>query len=54
MTLDQLQQHYKVIVNATKPIVSPGLSDAEVKERIEKFGLNQLSPPKKKHTIIIY
>jgi sodium/potassium-transporting ATPase subunit alpha len=53
-TIDELQEIYSVKVDTSKPSGSVGLSKAEVGLRLEKYGLNRLTPPKKKHPLLVY
>lgn len=53
-TLDQISTKYSVKFNVDKPSDSQGLNEAEVKERLEKYGPNRLTPPKKWHPLIVY
>ena len=53
-TIDELQDLYSVKVDPAKPSSSAGLSTAEVALRLQKYGLNRLTPPKKNHPLIIY
>ena len=52
LSLEELGKQIQVEFNISKPVASPGLSTAEAKERLEKYGPNCLSPPKKKHPLI--
>jgi sodium/potassium-transporting ATPase subunit alpha len=54
LTLDQLCAKYDVKILEKKPQNSPGLSTQEHAARLEKYGFNQLSPPKKIHPFILY
>ncbi|TPX60133.1 hypothetical protein PhCBS80983_g01998 [Powellomyces hirtus] len=52
LSIDEIQKKYSVLVNPEKPASSPGLSTAEAQKRLAEQGLNQLSPPKKRHPIL--
>ncbi|KAI9208474.1 uncharacterized protein BJ171DRAFT_488991 [Polychytrium aggregatum] len=54
LTLPQVCERYTTSVDETKPRNSQGLSNDTVVKRLEEFGPNVLSPPKKKHPIIRY
>lgn len=52
MTPQQVADKLQVAVNFTNIPQSHGLSDQQVKERLERDGRNELSPPKKTHPAI--
>jgi sodium/potassium-transporting ATPase subunit alpha len=51
-SFQELEEKLGVKFNAQKPSASAGLSEQERKERLEKYGPNCLSPPKKVHPIL--
>jgi sodium/potassium-transporting ATPase subunit alpha len=53
-TVDELSELYSVSINASKPAASGGLTKQQVAERLEKYGLNRLTPPKKRNPILVY
>lgn len=54
MSLEEICQKYSISVSTEKPTDSQGLSETEAKSRLEKYGFNQLTPPKKYHPILVY
>jgi sodium/potassium-transporting ATPase subunit alpha len=53
-SIDEISKMYSVSIDQSKPAASSGLSKSQVAERLEKYGLNRLTPPKKKHPILVY
>lgn len=53
-TVDEISQLYSVSIDASKPAGSGGLTKQQVVERLEKYGLNRLTPPKKRHPLLVY
>jgi sodium/potassium-transporting ATPase subunit alpha len=51
---EELSQLYSVAIDLTKPAASGGLNKQQVAERLEKYGLNRLTPPKKRHPLLVY
>jgi sodium/potassium-transporting ATPase subunit alpha len=54
LSIEELEAKYNVKINRTKAAESPGLSHEEATKRLQEYGLNQLTPPKKKHPIMIF
>ncbi|EGF82503.1 hypothetical protein BATDEDRAFT_86311 [Batrachochytrium dendrobatidis JAM81] len=52
LSLEEVEKKYSVSVDAVKPTLSKGLSPAEAIKRLEQYGPNQLSPPKKRHPFL--
>ncbi|KNC97081.1 HAD ATPase, P-type, family IC [Spizellomyces punctatus DAOM BR117] len=52
MTVEEVQKKYNVSFTPEKPASSQGLSAAEAAKRLEEYGPNQLSPPKKRHPFL--
>ncbi|KAH6576032.1 hypothetical protein BASA60_004692 [Batrachochytrium salamandrivorans] len=52
LSLEEVEKKYTVSVDAVKPTVSKGLSPEEATKRLEQYGPNQLSPPKKRHPFL--
>ncbi|TPX63790.1 hypothetical protein SpCBS45565_g06340 [Spizellomyces sp. 'palustris'] len=52
MTIEEVQKKYNVDFMPQKPASSQGLSTAEAAKRLEEYGPNQLSPPKKRHPFL--
>ena len=53
-TADEVSAMYSVSIDPTKPASSGGLTKQQVAERLEKYGLNRLTPPKKLHPLVVY
>lgn len=53
-TVDEISQLYSVAIDASKPAASGGLTKQQVAERHEKYGLNRLTPPKKRNPFLVY
>ena len=53
-TIDEISQLYSVSVDPAKPASSVGLTKQQVAERLEKYGFNRLTPPKKRHPLLVY
>jgi sodium/potassium-transporting ATPase subunit alpha len=53
-TPEELSQLYSVAIDLTKPAASGGLNKQQVAERLEKYGLNRLTPPTKRHPLLVY
>ncbi|KAI9592828.1 hypothetical protein BDF19DRAFT_387969 [Syncephalis fuscata] len=54
MTLDEVSNHYDVLVNESRPENSQGLSAELVQKRTEEYGPNRLTPPKRTHPLVVY
>eukprot|EP00842_Homolaphlyctis_polyrhiza_P003646 jgi/Hompol1/4282/HPOL_007105-RA len=54
ISIEDIQARYGVKLDTTKPVNSQGLSAAEAAKRLAENGPNQLSPPKKRHPVVIY
>ncbi|KAL7749675.1 hypothetical protein RI367_004903 [Sorochytrium milnesiophthora] len=54
LPLEEICKRYNVQVDPTKPTNSQGLSEADAKQRLAEHGANMLTPPKKRHPILIY
>ncbi|KAI8827006.1 uncharacterized protein EV422DRAFT_549544 [Fimicolochytrium jonesii] len=52
LSIEDIQKKYNVSVDPAKPAASAGLSTAEAQKRLTEQGLNQLSPPKKRHPFL--
>ncbi|KAJ3017561.1 hypothetical protein HKX48_003484 [Thoreauomyces humboldtii] len=52
LSLEDIQKKYDVVVSPAKPASSPGLTSAEAAKRLTEQGLNQLSPPKRRHPFL--
>lgn len=50
----QVAAKLQVDVNFDNIVQSRGLTDAQVQERLQRDGRNELSPPKKTHPVIKY
>jgi len=53
-TIDEVCEKFKTKADLQKPANSPGLSSDAVARKLEEYGPNILSPPKKKHPLIRY
>ena len=53
-SVDELSLLYSVSIDSSKPAASGGLTKQQVAERLEKYGLNRLTPPKKRHPLLVY
>lgn len=54
LTLEELSLKLETRICPEKPAASLGITDDEAAERLQRFGPNMLSPPAKKHAILIY
>ncbi|KAG5456155.1 MAG: E1-E2 ATPase-domain-containing protein, partial [Olpidium bornovanus] len=54
LTVEELAARYKTSVNIEAPGESHGLASADAQERLERNGLNRLTPPKDKSAFVVF